>query len=559
MIFPVEHILVLGHKHPDTDACTSAQAYANLLNRIGAYDSPVIAGVIGDLTPQSRYVFDVAKVPPPPRVDDLWPRVRDVATREVLSISLDDRLRKAIELLIESEHSMLPVVNHDGKLHSVFSHRRDVSRFLLELDVLPILSTVLTWSDIVSLPGVRLMGRRSEVAEIRGQLIFALEGAESWRSDVRSIDILVCGDLSVVLTLPADRIPLAVVLVQSEPPPSAQVAEVNDRGAYVLQYLHQLGDFLAALKAQIRVGALNLGSGPCVGELDRLQDASGIIHASRCAVPVVDGNHVLTGVVSRKDLSTPPRRRIILVDHFEASQTVSGIDFAEILEIVDHHRIGDIETASPARVNCRPVGSASTIVALRYLEEEVSLDVSTATLLLGGLVADTLCLTSPTTTHVDSKVAGNLERIVGTSIQEFGRDVLEAGDDLLTATPSEIWNRDQKVFSIRNRTFAVAQLETVCLDSLTLERLTEFRELLQNDAGKTDHLANLLFITDVLSGDSWVTFCEAPEVKGVVAPCFGTTETRPGWTLAPNIVSRKKQIVPSLLQAFAERQWESCH
>ena len=552
MIFPSEHILVLGHKNPDTDSCTSAQAYAKLLNRLGNYDTPVSAGIVGEATPQSQHVFDAAGIPPPPTVGDLWPRVRDVATLNPRSISTDDRLGSAIELLIQSGYSMLPVLEADNKLHSVFSHRRDVSRFLLELDVLPLLSNFMTWDDIVSLPGMTAIGSTLENSAIQGQLIIGVEGQNSWRQEVGPDDILVCGALSVVRTLPEGRTPRGVVLIDKEPPPEAEVIAINELGSHVLHYRHGIGDLFAALKPQIRLGTLELGTGPCVGELDRLQDAAGIVRASHCAVPVIDSAGNVTGVISRSDLSASPRRRVILVDHFEAAQTAVGIEHAEILEILDHHRIGDIETASPARVDCRPVGSTCTIVALRYQEEEVPLDVSTATLLLGGIVADTLCLTGPTTTNIDKKIALDLEKILGTSAREFGRRVLEAGDDLLTAEPSEIWNRDQKVFTIRNRTFSVAQLETVSLKSIPTERLLEFRSCLENDFEHTDHIANMLFVTDVLTGDSWLTHVESSDAKGVVAPCFGREEPSPGWILAEKVVSRKKQIVPRLMKAFAE-------
>ncbi len=552
MIFPSEHILVLGHKNPDTDACTSAQGYANLLNQIGIYDSPVSAGIVGDATPQSRHVFDTAGISLPPLVGDLWPRVRDVATLNPRSLSTDDRLRTAIELLIQSGYSMLPVLEADNKLHSVFSHRRDISRFLLELDVLPLLSTFMTWDDIASLPGMSPIGSTLENSPIQGQLIVALDGQDSWRQEVGPDDLLACGALSVARALPEGRTPRGVVLIDTGSPPEADLTAINEQGSYVLQYRHGIGDLFAALKLQIRLGTLDLGTGPCVGELDRLQDAAGIVRASRCAVPVIDSESSVTGIISRSDLSAPPRRRVVLVDHFEAAQTAAGIEHAEILEILDHHRIGDIETPSPARVDCRPVGSTCTIVALRYQEEEVPLDVSTATLLLGGITADTLCLTGPTTTNIDKRVARDLERIVGTSVQEFGRRVLEAGDDLLTAEPSEIWSRDQKVFSIRNRTFSVAQLETVSLESIPRERLLEFRNCLENDFEQTDHIANMLFITDVLTGDSWLTHVESSDAEGVVAPCFGREEPSPGWILAEKVVSRKKQIVPRLMKAFAE-------
>src|SRR5262249_15158863 len=152
-------------------------------------------------------------------------------------------------------------------------------------------------------------------------------------------------------------------------------------------------------------------------------------------------------------------------------------------------------TPSPARVDCRPIGSSSTIVALRFFESDLQPERGTASLLLGGLVSDTLCLRSPTATDIDRKVAHRLTEIIGVDLERFGLDVLRAGDDLLMSEPASIWSRDQKVFSIRNHTFAVAQLETVALEELTPERLHAFQQLLQEDFARGTHLISLLILT----------------------------------------------------------------
>jgi manganese-dependent inorganic pyrophosphatase len=289
-----------------------------------------------------------------------------------------------------------------------------------------------------------------------------------------------------------------------------------------------------------------------VGEFDFLHDIQEMISAARHALPVLDPQGSLVGTISRSDLQASPKRRVILIDHFESSQAVVGIQHAEILEIIDHHRVGDLETSGPVRVECRPLGSSSTIVALRYFETNLKLDRATAVLLLGGLVSDTLCLRSPTTTAIDHDVAARLSKIIGVGTEEFGREVLRAGDDLLFADPAKIWKRDQKFFSVRNQAFAVAQLETVSLEELPQDRLEAFQEQLSADFSKGTHLVSLLFLTDVLTGDSWIASRESVLALGVVESCFGTTQPRPGWTLAKGVVSRKKQIVPRLLRALAE-------
>lgn len=240
------------------------------------------------------------------------------------------------------------------------------------------------------------------------------------------------------------------------------------------------------------------------------------------------------------------------MDHFESSQATQGFENAEILEIVDHHRVGDIQTLSPVRIDCRPVGSSSTIVALRHIEAEVDIDRPIAMLLLGGLLSDTLGLRSPTTTPTDRRVVHHLAEIAGVEPDAFAREILRAGDDLVTADPARIWNRDQKSFGIRNRTFTVAQLETVVLEQLDDSVFAAFERELRADFERGSHLLSALFLTDVLKGSSWVTVCESPVAAGVLARCFGAVEPRKGWILAEGVVSRKKQIVPALMRVLSE-------
>jgi manganese-dependent inorganic pyrophosphatase len=555
MIFSSEHILVLGHRNPDTDASTSAHAYADFLNRTGAYEAPVVAGILGDLPAQSRYVFERAGVPAPDIVTNLYPRVCHVTNRKVDTLSVNDRFRDAIEMLIRSDHSMLPVLDEEGKLHSIFSHRHDTSRFLFGFDVVPLMGRLLTWKDLLDMPGARAVGTVPEKNEIAGQLRLAVEGDASWRAELGRDDLLVCSGLETLLDMPRERFPGWIVLAgREEDPGEKDVARANGLGAAIMAYRHSALDFLFQLMSQVRVGQLDLGVGACVGEFDYIHDVKDIVFKSRHAVPVLDSGGKLVGVVSGTDVQATPRTRVILVDHFDSAQAAPGIENAEILEIVDHHRVGDLQTAGPVRVDCRPLGSSSTIVAIRFFDAKIDPGQSISLLLLGGLLADTLCFRSPTTTLADREVAARLAEKVGVNPEEFGRDILRAGDDLLTADPAAIWDRDQKTFGIQNHTIAVAQLETVSLEDFPPERLERFRELVAADFAAGSHLASLLFLTDVLSGDSWFTACEAPSVEGVAAACFGTVSPRKGWTLAKAVVSRKKQIVPHILRALAERR-----
>lgn len=541
-------ILILGHRNPDTDASVSAHAYANFLTRTERYDEPVTPGVTGPLGPQASYVFQRAGVDHPMLITDLRPQVRHVARPATDYLTTNHRLRDAMTLLIRTGHSMLPVLNSEHRLQCVFSHRQDASRFLLGFDAASVLSTLLDWEDLAALPGATALGRQPESPELTGNLHIALESTGEPAAD----DVYVCGSLDSVARITSPRTPKWILTVSSDAPSQAGVEALNRRGSYVIHYQNSLTNLLSSLTGQVRLGSLSLAGGACVGETDFVHDVRDIIRGARHALPVVNAEQTLTGVVSAGDLRNAPKRKLILVDHFESSQSARGVEQAEILEIVDHHHIGDIVTSAPARVDCRPVGSTSTIITLKHEEDGIEPTREVATLLLGGLVSDTLCLTGPTTTDTDRRIGPKLAEIAGVELQDFGLDVLRAGDDLMTAEPADIWSRDRKTFSIRNQKFSVAQLETVSLESLPEERLNAFRNEMVADARKNQWLLSLLVVTDVLTGNSWITAVESSSATGVLKEAFGDEHPRADWTLAEGIVSRKKQVIPRLMKSLAE-------
>ena len=548
----IDNILVIGHHNPDTDASASAVSYAALLNRLGRYDQPVLGCSPGELTPQARFVFEQAGVSEPVLVTDVAPLVGHVCTQQATTLDVDQRVGDAIECLVRSDLSMLPVLTNEGKLHGIFSNRNDASRFLLGFDPTPMWGTLLSVEDLASMNGMNSVGSVQPEERLDGELRVALDGDQSWRQVVAKDDVVVCGSLQSLDEIADAKLPQTVVVVSdTDLRGSQRVAKLNAAGVAVLQFEQGIAQFLLSLSVHIRLGLLNLPSGPSVGMLDRVEDIRMLLLEHHHALPVLGDDGTFQGVISIGDLSKPERSKVILVDHFERPQTVDGLDDAEVLEILDHHRVGDIQSSSPIRVECRPVGSSCTIVASEFFDNGITPDRGIATLLLGGIVADTLVLRGPTTTDSDRKIAPRLAEIAGVILETFGRDVLVAGDDLLSSEPQDIWDRDQKQFSIRNQNFAVAQLETASLEKLPSEKLNAFRELVTKDRERNNRLLSMLVLTDVLSGNSWMYSSESTDAVGVVGETFSKDEPVPEWISAPGIVSRKKQIVPRVMQALA--------
>lgn len=550
--FRPDDILVIGHRNPDTDAAASSTAYAAFLNQLDRYTGEARAVIPGPLTPQARWVFSNANARPPSLVQSLAPRVRDVCRTDVFSLQQSQTLGQATDLLIRSGHTMLPIVDEQRRITGVFSHRDDAGRLLMGFDVSPLISSLLSWSDIVAIQEIHVVGTLPADAAC-GSMHILLEGDQLNHAAIRPNDVVICGNPSVLKSVPVESRPSRVLTIGRDNNRS------QDSTICELQFAGTVSELLRQLNRCIRLMNLHFPVGACLGVDDAVKDIAPLINGSNRALPVLDNDGRLAGVISQADLQRTQRRQAVLVDHFESSQLAAGVEDLEILEILDHHRVGDVQTMNPVRVDCRPIGSSCSIVASNFFEHNLTPSPSIAKLLLGGLCSDTLGLTSPTTTEADRKVGEQLAKIADVSIKAFAIDVLKAGDDLNFAEPQEIWNRDQKLFSVRNRKYAVAQLETVSLADLAEETFHQYRRCLQAHFESTDLLCSLLFITDVLKGHSVVSICESAETNGAVQAMYeaalDTDSTPPvatDWLFSPDTVSRKKQIIPQLMKCLSE-------
>ena len=356
---------------------------------------------------------------------------------------------------------------------------------------------------------------------------------------------------SVLNSIPREQWPDRVIITGNHKSTDQQEIQRFSERICILSFSGAVSDLLRLLSFQVSLERLDFGIGPCVGAEDALDDVKELIEHHRRALPVVDASGRLCGVIARSDLRKKKSRRAVLIDHFESGQAVPGVEHLEILEVIDHHRIGDIQTHSPIRVDCRPIGSSCSIVALNFFEAGLDPSPQIATLMLGGLCSDTLALTSPTTTRTDVEIANRLCAIAGISFECFAEQLFIAGDDLRTSDPRKIWNRDQKHFSIRNHRFAVAQLETVSVADLSDDILAMLRSELERDFAKSNCLCSLLVLTDVIQSCSLVTFCESSAVRNVSERALQSHVNNNGWMMVPGLVSRKKQVIPAMMEVFA--------
>lgn len=530
-------VYVCGHRKPDTDSAVSAFIAAALLadDDPGRRYIPILAG---PPIPQTVWLFSEAGAALPPVVEDIRPTAGQCC-REAVSVSPSTPLGEALDLLAMKRFGALPVVGGDSRLEGFLSPRKPEAQFLFHLNVEDFLGTILLADDLsggldlkpLSQPAGRDLSRARRIQIFQPGLpsgphdVLLAEGVEAARmaAACHPAGIIVCG-----------------------PHADEAAREFADCPVPAWHFKGSIMALATSLPRAIPVGRIMSAADACARDSDFLEDLLPVLARLPHPLPVVDADSRLVGMISQRAALAPPRPGIVLVDHFEKSQAVKGLSSAALIEIIDHHRVGTLESDSPVRVDCRPLGSTASILACRLESAGRRPDPSQAKLLLGAIVADTLLLTSPTTTPEDRRLAEKLASIAGVSLESFGRAVLSRNDSLADAPAPELVARDLKEFEAGGLRFLVGQIETVDLGLLPRRR-AELADALE--AARRSAAADfaVLMITDVAASDSWLLAAD-PE-PGRCERLIGCPDAAQG-TLFPGMVSRKKQAIPLLLDRF---------
>ena len=535
---------VVGHKRPDTDAVVSAVMGARFLARARGQREyhPLMQG---PANPQTAWLFARAGLPLPPVRDDI--RVTAGEACELPTVlHLDTPLGEAADQLRLQGASLLPVVDADGRWAGAIGTSFAESRFLFNFNIEDYLGQLLELADLPR--GLRLTplnaAARAPLAGARGSFVVDQHEVALAKGDV----LLSAVPASAARAQAAGA--AAVLLAGCEPGEAAAAASGLNIPAW--HFAGSLMALVSQIGRAIPVGRVLTTGLAMVQPGDVLEDLLPMFLGVPHALPVVDATGRLLGLISRREALAPPRRALVLVDHFERSQSIRGVEACEILEIIDHHRIGALETIEPARVDCRPLGSTSTIIALRFAEAGLTPEPAEALLLLGAIIADTLALTSPTTTDADRRVSAELAARAGVGFAEFGREVLAQNDGLAAEPAPALVHRDLKEFERGAVRFLIGQIETVDLRLLTDRRRDELLAALEGARAQAGAAFALTMVTDVLTGVSRLLGTD-PD-KGRLRHLLEGEDGREGRT-RDGLVSRKKQLLPLVLRRLGE--WKS--
>jgi len=532
-------IYIIGHKNSDMDSVASAYAYARLLQLQG--EEEAIAARNGDLKPEIRFALERFQVSPPEAIDDVYLQVRDVMRRGVTSGRVDQPLLEVGQLLQEYNRRSMPVVDAENKVCGIISVEDFSKLFFKDLDPQSVNRIPLQRDNLVRvLKGhVLVEGRR----KLGNRVLVGAMQAETMAEYVEPGCLVLLGDREDAQLKAIERGAAALVVTGDLLVSERTLAAARKQGVLVISTPHHTFTAVRLINLSISTQDVMYREFDSCHPQDQMSEVQGKL-ARRRSLPVVDNDGKLVGYLSRTDLINARPKRVVLVDHNEWSQAVDGIEEAEVLGIIDHHRIADVHTNKPIMFRADPVGCTGTIIAGLYHEAGIAIPREAAGLLLAGLLYDTLILRSPTCTPRDERTAAELAQITGEDIEQFGQELFAAAAADLNERPAEVLlTSDFKEFTVSDTKIAIGTVETA--SPATIEkRIPELLATMRRLTQERGYSSFLFMIVDIINMRChlliWGGERAVAKVLGVPLEADGHT------VIVEDLVSRKKQVVPLL-------------
>ena len=534
----MEEILVFGHKNPDTDSICSSIAMSNLRKQQGFNAIPCR---LGEINKETKFVLDKLGVKSPKLLKTVSAQITDLNYVEKSTISTEDSIKEALDLMTKENFSSLPVIDTEGYFKTMLSIS-DIANTYLEIDYSDLFSKYSTTFENLkeALEGEVISGNYPE-GEIASNLKEASELESLKKGDIVITTSLTDGiDKSI-------QAGARVVIVCCRKGDFISPRVTSECAIMLVR--HSFFKAISLISQSISVGGI-LNTNKVLfnfNKEDFLNEIRGIMKdANQTNFPVLEDDGKVYGTIRTKHLIDFHRKKVIMVDHNEFSQSVEGIQDAHILEVVDHHKFANFQTNEATKIRTEPVGCTSTIVYGLYKEAKIEPDEKTALLMLSAILSDTLLFKSPTCTSRDVEVAKELAKLAKVdNISEYGMEMLVAGTSMAKSSMKEIINQDKKIFPIGDMEIAVAQINTVQIGEL-VARKEEIAKEIEHEIGKYGYSLFLFVVTDIINSNSLV-FTYGKEIE-IVENSF-KKEVVNNEILLENVVSRKKQIIPFLMTA----------
>lgn len=537
----MEKVYVFGHRRPDTDSVTAAITLSYLKNQLGINAVPV---VLSEINNETKYALDYFKVDIPKYLNDVKVKVKDLNYSKKYFITDKTSVYQGFLAMTNAKIHKIPVVDEAQHLVGILS-MGDIAEDQLSNELHHLKAS---YDNILEVLNGTALTRFDE--EIEGEAFVASYKSttiiETIKIDRSSIVIM--GDRHSVIEYAVNNKARLIILTGGSniKPEHVEIAKANkvniiktDYDTFKVTRIFNLCKYASEI-----VSVKNV---LCIQELDDVKEFISIANQTKYSYyPVINRDEKCLGMLRLSDANEVKRHKVILVDHNSYDQSVVGLEEAEIMEIIDHHNIGTIGTSMPINFRNMPVGSTNTIIYQLYNENLIPIPKQMAGLMLSGILSDTLILKSPTTTDLDRIVVTELSSLTGIDYKEYGIEMLKAGSSVKGKTPYEVLYTDFKIFPLGDRKMGIGQITTTNAEEI-LSNKDAYVDLLNQVSMENDYYFTALFITDIIENGSYILYSN--EGASLLRSAYGLRTIQEG-TYLPNIVSRKKQVVPNIMAQY---------
>ena len=530
---------VFGHKKPDTDSVCSAIAYAYLKNKLGMEAE---ARVLGDINLETKFVLKYFNIPEPRYLNDVKIQIRNMKYLSDAYVNENESIEDAFEKMHDLNVTGLPMVNDDKELTG-YVNLKDISKYLIQGNLYNLNTT---YDNILNTLNGKSILKFDD--SIQGNIIAAAYKSKTFMEEIelKNSDILIVGDrLNILEYAIKSKVKMLIIVGDFKLPAETLIAASKNKVNII-----STPDLTYVASNKIRfanyVSLVCNQKNPIYFKRSDYRDefidvANKTDHTN---YPIVNHDNKCVGMIRLVDQNNYDKCQCILVDHNQDVQSVDGIHEANILEVIDHHNLGVFQTSLPISFRVMPVGCTATIIYQIYKENHIEIPKDIAGIMLSAILSDTLLFKSPTTTQIDIDTANNLAKISNIDIEEYGMKMFKAGTSIKGMDIQDIFDQDFKSYKIDNMNVGISQVMTLNIENI-LEHKDEYINLLNNMSSSFDYKVSLMFVTDVIKNGSYVFYNE--KAKDIIQSVYQINNIEEGVFL-PNIVSRKKQMFPKLME-----------
>ena len=536
-----EKVYVFGHQKPDTDSVAASISAAYLMNqKYKEYE--FVPRILGKISKETSFILNRFNIETPEFLNDVKLKVKNIGYRKDFYIHEDNSIKDAYDFITEHSTSGVPVVDYELKVKSVIT-LKDIAKLLVNLST----SLDTTMENILKAINGKIVNKVDDL--IVGNIFLTSYRSTTFKEKevLTQDDIVVTGDRHSIIEQAVNSKVKMIILtngnyMKEEHLNLAIQNEINviktDLSIFEVIELLKLSNSLKAYKGNDVVCLYENDFSERIEELEKKYNYTNL--------PVVDKDDKCLGLLRYNETFDINKVKVLLVDHNEKNQSVEGLDEADIIEIIDHHKMGNLSTDKPINLRCMTLGSTCTILYSMYKEQHINIPDDIKGIMLSAILSDTLCLKSPTTTKIDEKVVHELAKALDINYEEYALEMFKEGSDLSDKDPEDIVTQDFKRFTMDDHLIGVGQVFVTGMDAIK-EKQPFLKDALESVKKAGDFYATTLFVTDILTSTSYLYYTDS--FKEVLEKAFKIEELEQGYSLK-DVVSRKKQIIPKIMEVL---------